>query len=56
MKRSRRKLSVDNVIDRGIFRNNQMILFSWFNFIPKTGKGYLKQGLVYCDLCLVKLC
>jgi len=35
MKRSRRGLSIDMVIDRGIFKNNQITPFSCFTFMPK---------------------
>jgi len=35
MKRSRRELSIDMVIHKGIFKNNQITLFSCFTFIPK---------------------
>jgi len=36
MKRSRRELS-SNVTDKRIFKNNQIALFSFLTFIPKTG-------------------
>jgi len=39
MKRSRRELSIDMVIHRGIFKNNQITL-SRFTFIPKTGVSF----------------
>jgi len=37
MKRSRRECSVHMVIDWFIFKNNQITLFTYFIFIPKTG-------------------
>jgi len=42
MKRSRRELSIDIVIQRGIFQNNQTTLFSSFTFILKT------EVIFYC--------
>jgi len=36
MKRSRRELSIDMVIVRGIFKNNQITHYSCFIFKPKT--------------------
>jgi len=45
IKRSRQELSIDMVIDRGIFKNNQMTLFSLF-FITKTDMGVPNQGFV----------
>ena len=44
MKRSRRELSIDMVIHRGIFKNNQTtLLFRCFTFIHKTGTSF------YCE-------
>jgi len=40
MKRSRRELSIDMVIHRGIFENNKITLFPCFTFIPKTGVSF----------------
>jgi len=43
MKTSRRDISIDMVIHRGIFKNNQITLFPCFTFVPKTGVSF------YCD-------
>jgi len=43
MKRSRRELSIDKVIYRGIFKNNLVTVFPCFTFILKTGVNF------YCD-------
>jgi len=40
MKRSRRELSIDMVIHRGIVKNNQITLFSCFTVIPKTRDNF----------------
>jgi len=46
IKRSRRELSIDMIIQRGIFKNNQIKLFPCFTFIPtsirvpKTGVSF----------------
>jgi len=40
MKRSRRELSIDEVVHRSISKNNQITLFPYFTFIPKTGVSY----------------
>jgi len=37
MQRSRRELSVDMVVHRGIFKNNHITLFLFFTFMPKKG-------------------
>jgi len=36
MKNSRRELSIDMVVLKDIFNNNQITLFPCFTFIPKT--------------------
>ena len=36
MKRAHRELSMDKLIHRAIFENNQITLFLCFNFISKT--------------------
>ena len=48
MKRSRRELPIDMVVDKGIAKNNQIMLFPYFTFIPEIGTVWncLKQGLV----------
>jgi len=49
MKRSRRELFIDMVIYISIFRNNQITLFPYFTFIPKTGMGQPKTRMrFYC--------
>jgi len=49
MKRSRRELSIDVVVDRDIFQNNQITLLPCFTFISKTGMGLPKTGdSFYC--------
>ena len=50
MKRSRRELSIDMVIDRFISKNNQITVFPCFTFIPKTGMGLSQIGFFYCVL------
>jgi len=45
MESSRRDLSIDMVVDRFIFKNNQITLSLCFTFIPTTGVE-LKQRLV----------
>jgi len=43
-------LFIDTVVDRFIFKNNQMTLLPCFTFIPKTGvRLYLKQELVFTE-------
>jgi len=39
MKRSLRELSIDMIIQRCIFKYNQISLFPCFTFVPKTGMG-----------------
>jgi len=46
MKRSRRELSIDMVIHRNIFKNNQVKLSPCFTFIPKTGVSFYCVHLV----------
>ena len=45
MKRSPRELSINMV--RFIFQNNQFTLFPYFTFIPKTGMGLPKTGIMF---------
>jgi len=40
MKRSRRELSIDMVVHRDIFENNQITLFRCFTVIPKSGVSF----------------
>jgi len=47
MKRSRRELSINMVINRFIFKNNQITLITCFTFIPKTGVGLPKTGIIF---------
>jgi len=37
MKRSRQELSIDVIIDGVIMKNNQLMLFLKFTFIPRNG-------------------
>jgi len=46
MKRSRRELSINKVIDRFIFKDNQITLFTCFTVIP--GRGLPKTGFFFC--------
>jgi len=39
MKRSHQKLSINKIIDKDIFENNQITLFPYLTFIPNTGMG-----------------
>ena len=48
MKRSRRELSVNVVIHRFIFKNNQITPFPCLTFIPKPGIGLPKTGFFFC--------
>jgi len=44
------------VIDRFLFRNNQLTLLPCFTFIPKTGIGLPKVGIIsYCEVIVVSL-
>jgi len=45
MKKYRRELSIDMIIDRGIFKNNQISLSPCFPFIPKTGASFYRAYL-----------
>jgi len=46
MKRTRRELSIDMVIDSFIFRNNQITLITCYTFIPKIGMELPKTGVM----------
>jgi len=49
MKRSRRKLSINMVFDTFVLQNNQLTLFPYLTFVPKTGMGLTKTGIIfYC--------
>jgi len=49
MESSRRDLFIGMVVDRFIFKNNQMTLFPCSTFIPKTRTGLPKTGVsFYC--------
>ena len=49
MKRSRRELFIDMVVDRDISSFNQIMLFPFLNFISKTSMGPPKTGdSFYC--------
>jgi len=51
MERSRRELSINMAIDRLIFKNNHIMLFPVFTFIPKTGIGLPETGFfLLCTL------
>jgi len=51
MKTSRRELSIDMVVGRNIFKNNQIALFLCFNFMFETDMGLpVKQGFVFTVL------
>jgi len=43
IKRARREFSINMVNDRFIFQNNLIPVFSYFTFMPKTGKGLPKM-------------
>ena len=45
MKRPRRELSINMVVDCVIFKNGQITLFICFTFIPKTVMGPPKTGV-----------
>jgi len=51
MKTSRRELSIDMVIYRVIFKNNQTTLFPYFAFTPKTGISFFlcTDRLLHCN-------
>jgi len=56
MESSRRDLLIDVVVDRFIFKNNQMTISPFFSFIPKTGVGLPKIGVnFYCAFCTLEL-
>jgi len=44
---SRRDLLIEMVVERFIFKNNEITLSPCFTFIPKTGVRLLKTGLVF---------
>jgi len=46
IKRSRRELSIDMVIHRGIFKINQITLFPCFTFMPDKGVSFYGVRLV----------
>jgi len=47
MKWSRRELSIDAVIHRGIFKGNQMTLLPCFTFVPKTGVSFYCEQITF---------
>jgi len=50
MKTSRQELKID-FINRGIFKNNLITLFTCFDFVPKTGLELAKTGVIFhCEL------
>jgi len=50
MESSRRDLFIGMVVDRFIFKNNQITLSPCFTFIPKNSVGLPKIGVgFYCD-------
>ena len=46
MKRSRRELSFNVVMDKFVFQNNQITVFPSFTFIPKTGIELPKTAII----------
>jgi len=48
MESSRRDLFIDMVADSFIFKNNQIMNYLCFIFIPKTGVGLPKTASFYC--------
>jgi len=52
MKRSRRVISIDMIVDWLLIKKKQITLLSCFTFIPKTGMGLLKRGVVFYCACL----
>ena len=50
---SGRDLFIDMVVQKFIFKNNLIKLLSRFTFIPKTGIGVSKTGLMF--YCVKKL-
>jgi len=54
MKRSRRELSVNVVIDCFTFKDNQITLFTCFTFMyPNQVWDYLKQAFFYWVGCVL---
>jgi len=51
MESSRRDLYTDMVVDRFIFKNNQIRLIPSFTFVPKTGVG-LRVGVFHSGFVL----
>jgi len=47
MKKSRRQLSINVVIDRFFFKNNQIMFFPCFIFMLKTDLGLPQTGLIF---------
>ena len=47
MQRSRRELSINVIINRFIFKNNQITPFPYFAFITEIGIGQPKTGIIF---------
>jgi len=47
MESYRRDLFIDMVVDRSIFKNNQITLHPCLTLIPKTGEALLKTGVSF---------
>jgi len=47
MESSRQDLFIDVVVDRFIFKNNQVTFFPCFNVVPKTDVGQTKTGAIF---------
>jgi len=48
MDSSRRDLFIDIVVDGSILKNNQITLYPFFTFRPKTGVGPLETEISFC--------
>ena len=55
MESSRRDLLIDMVVDRFIFKNNQITPSHCFTFVPKTGVGLPKKGVIFYCVSLTLL-
>jgi len=54
MESSRRDLFIDMVVDRFIFKNNQITLSPCFTFTPKTRTGLPETGVSFYCVASIK--
>jgi len=56
MKRSRRELSIDIVVDKGIFKNNLITLFPYLTSTFRKSTGLSKTGVSFYDFMMKDAC